>query len=126
MSNRNLAPNAPAVDLSKPDLRTLAIVLRNPELWPPDFREWNYSCCWTCALQMVLELWGVSACWRDTADWSKFYSAFGLSNTQHDQVFHYAGRANGVQMKDVTPGMVADEIDAIGHFCTRCSDEFRE
>lgn len=45
------------VDLSKPSLRGLIWLLRNPSAWPEDFR-WNYETHMTCACGLASIFWG--------------------------------------------------------------------
>lgn len=93
MSNRQV------VD-SKPSLRTLAYVLRNPELWPEDF-EFYFPAVPTCAMGLCTRLWGLQSA----------QEALDLSHREATHLFgngHYFPVLNA----DVTPEMVADRIDA--------------
>lgn len=108
MSNRKLNEADSLVDLSKPDLRTLAVVLRNRLLWPPGF-VWDYTNCKTCALGMAHQLWShsIPGTTRPYAE-----GPLGLTDAEGLQIFvglseTYAGR------KNVTPEMVADEIEVV-------------
>lgn len=42
MKMERVVEGNPIVDLDKPSLEGLVIILRNRELWPPGF-TWNYS-----------------------------------------------------------------------------------
>lgn len=45
------------VDLSKPSKAGLIHLLRNPQLWPPGFGEWNFLDCHHCAMGLAHAAW---------------------------------------------------------------------
>lgn len=89
-----------------PSLEGLAYALRHKEMWPPGFR-WGYNDCRTCALGMVVRLWGV----KDDDD--EIDQAFGLNEEEGSVIFYEVGLAHKVGAHAVTPEMVADTIDAV-------------
>lgn len=109
MSNRKKTEADALVDLSKPDLRTLAVVLRNQALWPAGF-EWGYSHCVTCAAGLAHRLWETVT--RTDAQRLAYSMAnvFGIRPTVSQSIF--VGEF-GCDYRDVTPEMVADKIDEV-------------
>lgn len=114
----------------KPSLFGLSYALRHPETWPIGF-VWDYRDCQTCAVGLAVQLWkliGVPVAfdWDDEcmtdAQKSSVVSpmarifAIGYS-TAHHIFFNVQPRRSLIlrrpigDLKDVTPDMVADEID---------------
>ena len=97
------------LDLSKPSLESLAWLLRHREMWPKGF-EWDYMHCPTCAMGMAYALWCdqniLSPCP------SEMQRVFGMSEISSRQIFMDADCKRGIRLGNVTPEMVADDIDA--------------
>jgi len=92
------------VDFYKPSLRGLSYVLRHPDTFG---FVWDYRYCNTCAIQLAYKLWGIGSGDRELT------RAFGVSVKVVDDIFYDVGNTNlENRSADVTPGMVADAIDA--------------
>ena len=100
--------------LAYPSLENLSHILRNRDLWPVGF-EWNFKHCDQCALGIIDRLW------HDKYPQS---SALMLSEipSETESVIFYSSRSKpkvrvfGIFKRDryheeVTPEMVADQID---------------
>jgi hypothetical protein len=103
-----------------PNLRDLAIILRNRKVWPEGFR-WDYSDCATCAMGMAFGVAGTKGeLWADSPDavsrasglvsWT--LRTFGLEPDVHDYIFTYLHFSIGVRNpKLITPEDVARAIE---------------
>lgn len=102
------------LDLGKPSLEALSFMLRHREMWPAGF-EWDYSECRNCAMGLAINLWNLRE--HSTRDGSMtgcevMQKTFDISEKPADNIFYFANEARGLQESDVTPEMVADDIDA--------------
>lgn len=110
-------------DLDKPVLHNLAYVLRHPELWPKDF-VWNFNKCDKCAMRLAHDLWFKNDKWIFDKDNAPSYMArafaMPLGETQQifmnktwskDKILELPIPFIEKKYKDITPEMVADEID---------------
>jgi hypothetical protein len=87
------------LDLSKPSLEALSYLLRHREMWPAGF-EWDCTYCDQCAMGLADRLWSV---YIEEVAPDDFPSAAILID---------ANSIRGIKWCDVTPEMVADDIDA--------------
>ena len=94
-------------------LQKLLPILRDNTLWPEDF-VWNYTKPVTCGLGLIKQVFGQRFSDKITI---KIYN-----NDSYKKIFYNAHRGTNVEFKDVTPEMVADEIDAYLNefFCFLC------
>jgi|SRR5882672_1060163 len=102
------------LSLDKPSLEALSYLLRHKGLWPKGF-SWNYNKCETCAMGLASQLWGVHIRLAHThlavediselmkMPYEKAADIFYGGGDWMDQVKR--------QFEDVTPEMVADQID---------------
>lgn len=122
-------------DASKPSLENLSYALRHPETWPKGF-HWDYTRCESCAMGLAHGLWSMFPNW-DTSDIYgdnkilKSDVAREFAMPYEEVVYIFFGKAGSypskkkdtghlwwrkttyfTRMGDVTPEMVADEIDA--------------
>ena len=100
----------PSIALDRPSMRALAYVLRHRETWPKGF-EWNFQSCKTCAMGLAHLLWKEITC----LDQFAIASAFSISRYDANVIFIYnynwVTDGKKVNFSDITPEMVADEID---------------
>jgi hypothetical protein len=94
-------------DLDKPSLRGLNLVLRHRELWPVGF-EWDYRSCPNCAMGLAQRLWKEI----EFPVESYIAKAFGMSAASAQKIFYYADISRKILRKNVTPEMIADDIEA--------------
>jgi hypothetical protein len=92
------------VDLGQFSLRRLSETLRRPETWPPEF-EWNYTRADTCAMGLAYRLGMIEEPHVRAA-----MKAFGLR--LFDAFMMFCSGYGCARESEVTPGMVADRIDA--------------
>ena len=95
-------------DLSKPSLQALSHILRHKELWPKDF-NWDYGNCESCAMGLAARLWKLSDTIRITDCEITMSKDFGITVEQAYNIFIDLV----VTKPEITPEMVADEIDKI-------------
>lgn len=94
------------LDLSKPSLRALSVVLRDRALWPAGFR-WNYTNCDTCAMGMATEMWRLKGA-HTQAMQDEFHLPWKIAS----KFFLDASDYFDIYTGDVQPNHVADLIDA--------------
>lgn len=102
------------LDLGKPSLEALSYSLRHCEMWPAGF-GWDYSECHTCAMGLAINLWNLREhstrlFWLTGCEIMQ--GAFNIPKKPADNIFCLANEARGLRESDVTPEMVADDIDA--------------
>lgn len=133
--SRHDAVKALADSLGKPSLHGLSYALRHPETWPEGF-VWDFARCDKCAMGLAYRLWtgkspidfenGNDSAAANNRKWSS-YSArtFAMPLGEAERIFLNtewtrqqrtflgipAGRTPSLDLEDVTPEMVADEID---------------
>ena len=93
------------VDLGKPSLEALSWLLRHKEMWPRGF-EWIYRDCHSCAMGLAWTLWRESI---DLPVPEVIAKVFFMEESAACRIF-----INGAfkhQTLDVTPEMIADDID---------------
>lgn len=113
-------------DLDKPTLHGLSYALRHPDTWPEDF-VWDYNDCNQCAVGLACNLWFKK--YIDELDHKESASfmakKFSMPYTDSNNIFlghgdwayrtvAFVGIPIGktqIDFKNVTPEMVADEID---------------
>jgi hypothetical protein len=88
----------------QPSLRRLSETLRRPETWPPGF-AFDYLSDKTCAVGLAYELGMI-----EEPDVQAAMKAFGIRHC--DALTMFFSGYGCARMRDVTPGMVADRIDA--------------
>lgn len=99
------------LDLSRPSLRGLSFLLRHKELWPAGF-VWDYGYCDSCAMGLARDLWGVDI--PGKGFFTQIADAFGIGMENFYRIFVEARFRRGLpELRDVTPAMVADDIDAL-------------
>lgn len=100
--------------LAYPSLENLSHVLRHHETWPQGF-EWDFAKTECCALGLAERLWAdqlgsVAAMFAALSYW-EYVNIFLRSGTKPRQKFlRFFTRE--CFLEEVTPGMVADQIDA--------------
>lgn len=113
----------------KPTLHALSYALRHPEMWPKEFR-WNFNECSQCAMGLAFALW--TRLGEDTCDWSgpdyvsEAAKLLAMPYDEAAQIFHsnkwtktekqrlwglLSPEVTIAPYENITPGMVADEID---------------
>lgn len=97
------------VDLKEPSLEGLSFLLRHKDHWPSYF-EWGYAHPCTCAYGLMREVWGLA--YRHEATY-EMCRRLSISNEDAMEIYARVGTKNGVRQGQVTPEMVADEIDEI-------------
>lgn len=110
-------------DLGKPALHNLAYVLRHPELWPKDF-TWHFDKCTKCAMGLAHELWFKNEKWNFDREHVPSYMAraFAMPLGEAQEIFMQnmwsKNKILGLSIpftekdfSDITPEMVADEIE---------------
>lgn len=99
--------------LDQPSLKALSYLLRHKDLWPKYF-TWNYNRCNQCAVGLAAELWGhvnTDSVYTAMDDMAILMDMPGYAVTD---IFsgggHWMSKVE-YKLKDVTPEMVADQID---------------
>ena len=90
--------------LRQPTLADLSAALRDPSTWPKGF-VWGYWHCATCAMGLAFEL-GMT---KDS-DLDEIVRVFGVPDREARYIFTQGG-ARHVFFRQITPEMVADDID---------------
>lgn len=122
--NMRVNPHIVALGLAleAPSLEGLAMALRDRSTWPAGF-EWDFLFCENCAMGLANALWNIQT---DDNPVSDMASAMGISSAAARSLFYDADwlrpvprRIFGIQfgtrtveLRDVTPEMVAAAIDA--------------
>jgi len=119
--------------LDKPSLHALSYALRHPDTWPAHF-SWNFKHCNSCAMGLAHSLWGQIPEHQKSRDTnggaSKMAKAFGMPFSEAKSIFFAIGgkwypiieETKGhlwwkktyrkIDHENITPEMVADQIDA--------------
>lgn len=104
--------------LDKPSLENLSYVLRHPDMWPEGF-IWNFNHCDSCAMGLAHSLWSaIPSTNRDTGS-SIMARSFAMPHEDANLIFMSARGKKKIlgfipstpYNRDVTPEMVADQID---------------
>lgn len=130
IKTRNIHIEALAKTLGTPSLDGLAYALRHPETWPEGF-VWDFSQCDNCAMGLAHALWCKTGSLGEDNNAAVSTSArlLAMPWEEADQIFmntalytstkpkRFLGFNIGttsfyIDFEDVTPGMVADAIDA--------------
>lgn len=92
----------------KPSLQMLSTVLRDRSLWPKDF-EWNYAHCTCCAMGLLYRLMN-----KEMPDGFELENQIKeILNIDYRGLSMFIGTYHyRISPTLVTPGDVADEIDA--------------
>lgn len=118
-------------DTTRPSLENLSYALRHPETWPDGF-AWNYADCESCAMGLAAKLWESmgeikEAYAAKNHNITKMAKAFSLSYSASKCIFYDAEKTRFSRERhffglierkieathaDITPDMVADDIDA--------------
>jgi hypothetical protein len=96
--------------IGEPSLKNLSHVLRHQELWPDGF-EWDYASCHSCAMGLAHQLWSLV----DSPNSHVIARVFGMPPGLAGRIFggnHTLCTYGTAYFPDVTPEMVADQIDA--------------
>lgn len=93
--------------LAAPSLAGLAYALRNPEVWPKEYREagWHFPSCTRCAMGLGHALW----------NGFDVTGSLGISMAEACRLFGGSRREGpyaGIDRRFITPTHVADAIDA--------------
>lgn len=91
------------VDLTVPSLPALSYVLRHREHWPRGFK-FDYHTC--CAMDLAYELWRVFP-----STTQPVAAALGMPVEKAHHIFICGNSWSGRPHSDITPEMVADQID---------------
>lgn len=120
-------------DLDKPSLHALSYILRHPDTWPKGF-VWNFDDCETCAMGLAHRLWKIIPPTKNKTAASIMANTFAIPYEAADSIFMGNNRGypaswlarthtepgflwgertyrNPVSFDNVTPEMIADEID---------------
>lgn len=97
-----MEPAEAFVDLSKPSFRGMSYLLNHPEKWPYGY-QFSYADIWRCAIGLGSLVWGLAS--------HEVEIALHAENKEAMAVFVDAGRNRGLAHEDVTPAMVAEDID---------------
>jgi len=99
-------------------LKELSHLLRHKEEWPEGF-IWNYSNREDCAAGLADQKFGLNLGSIDPDNefhdlyWNDLCSVFNISHHVRDLIFIGVACNKPYAMRDVTPEMVADVIDAL-------------
>jgi hypothetical protein len=93
----------PAIDLSKPSVKGLAVILRDKSLWPRGFK-FDYTHCQTCAMGLAEKVWG-SFCpyWSYPDNTAKI---LGISMSDANRIFM-------ARSGTATPEAIAEDLEAL-------------
>jgi hypothetical protein len=99
----------------EPTLRGLAYALRHPDLWPPSFREWDYSHAATCAIGLTNALLRAQEpwFWLSSAPRNNLFQVYGIDAMTVGRIFFNVGKRRHIGLFAVTPEHVAETIDRV-------------
>jgi hypothetical protein len=101
-----------AIDITKPSIEALSYVLKNKNLWPRTF-NWFYSDHYNCAIGLAAQLWPKSFRDRGFASSAEAASVLGMRIETSYDIFLEMHKHLGIEERDVTPEMVALELDKL-------------
>jgi hypothetical protein len=97
-------------DLTKPSLEALSHILRHKEMWPEGFK-WNFGDCQSCAMGLAHKMW------LEINSPSSYRMAEHMGITERDACDLFVEASWNADWNsdkynfDITPEMVADQID---------------
>jgi hypothetical protein len=93
-------------DFSEPSLENAIGLLRDRTQWPESFTKWDYVCPCTCAMGLFSKKWNKTQGVPDSEGTAKL---LGISQQQGMAIFACLGQ----RYPDVTPEVVADELEKL-------------